>query len=568
MRGANLTPLIPDIADPIRRIARGNVCGRGLSRRSFLGACGSASLGVAAGSLVGGLFGCSNAQSQEAEPARATPDFEPDLDVRLYAEPAAASLLDGATTRVWRYRAEVISGDADRVIPGGSYLGPTLRMRRGERFRVRFVNNIPEVSIVHWHGLIVPPRMDGRPQDVIPRGKEYVYEFEVRNRAGTYWYHAHPDERTGPQVYYGMAGLLLVRDEEEAALQLPDGPFELPLVIQDRLFDDQNDLVYVNGHMDRMSGFLGDRILLNGSIDISRDVRAGAYRLRLLNGSNSRIYRLAWSDGRPLTVIGTDGGLLEEPVERQSLLFAPGERVELWADFSDASPGDRVELISLPFDAGGFDDGRGGMRGRGGGMMGGGMRGRGRGMMGDMHGFALPGRERFAVARMRVVDGAVPKRTLPTRLATIDRYRMADAHNARRPRTFELEMAHMRWLINGRSFDMADVAPEERVPFGSLDAWVFVNQGGRMGMMGGMMQMPHPMHLHGVQFQVVERRNARYPEAHVDGGWQDTVLVMPDERVTVLARFDQFDGMYVYHCHNLEHEDMGMMRNYLIKKGA
>ncbi len=174
---------IRDIADSIPGIAKGCADRRSMSRRSFLGACGGASVGVAAGSFAGGLIGCSDARSQETGPARATPDFEPDLDLRLYAEPATVSLLDGASTRVWRYRAEVISGDTDRVASSGSYLGPTLRMRRGEKLRVRFVNDIPEVSIVHWHGLIVPPRMDGRPQDVIPRGAEYVYEFEIRNRA-------------------------------------------------------------------------------------------------------------------------------------------------------------------------------------------------------------------------------------------------------------------------------------------------------------------------------------------------------------------------------------------------
>lgn len=524
------------------------------ARRKFLSACSTTAAGVAAGAFGAGLLRCAEARPRETEPARATSGFSPDLDVRLYAEPTTAALLEGPRTDVWRYRAELVSGDPSRLTETGGYLGPVFRMRKGEKLRVRFVNNVPEESIVHWHGMIVPPRMDGRPQDVVQQGEEYVYELDIRNRAGTYWYHPHPDKRTGPQVYYGLAGLLLIEDEEEKRLDLPQGPYELPLVIQDRLFDSGNKLVYLRGRMDRMGGFLGDRILINGAADYVQEVSPATHRLRLLNGSNSRIYRLAWSNGRPLTVIGTDGGLLEEPLERSSILFAPGERLEVWADFSDMSPGENVELVSLPFEAGG---GAGG---------GGGMMGRGRGMGGGMHGLALPGRERFTVVRMRVVEGEAPKKALPSRLTRIDRYRLNDAHNARRPRTFSLEMAHMRWLINGRSFDMTDVAPEERVPFGALDAWTFVNEGGRMGMMGGMMRMPHPMHLHGVQFQVVERRDARYPDAYVDRGWQDTVLVMPGERVKLLTKFDHYDGMYIYHCHNLEHEDMGMMRNYLIRR--
>lgn len=120
--------------------------------------------------------------------------------------------------------------------------------------------------------------------------------------------------------------------------------------------------------------------------------------------------------------------------------------------------------------------------------------------------------------------------------------------------------------IDGRTFEMNDYVPKEIVNHGALEAWEFVNEGGRMGMMGGAMQLPHPMHLHGVQFQIIERFNDPYPSEHVDVGWKDTILVMPGERVRFLVRFADFDGLYVYHCHNLEHEDMGMMRNFFIKK--
>src|SRR6185436_45411 len=156
-------------------------------------------------------------------------------------------------------------GPADtlQTLPG-SYLGPVIRLRRGQQVRVRFANNLGEDSIVHWHGLDVPESADGHPRLAIPSGAEYVYEFEVTNRAGTYWYHPHPHMRTGAQVYRGLAGLFLVHDPEEDALRLPAGDAELLCVLQDRQFDAGNQLVFHgNGMMEMMNGFLGDRMLVS-----------------------------------------------------------------------------------------------------------------------------------------------------------------------------------------------------------------------------------------------------------------------------------------------------------------
>ena len=200
-----------------------------------------------------------------------------------------------------------------QVIPE-SYLGPTLRLQKGQKVRIRFTNALAEPSIVHWHGLDMPSAMDGHPHSVIDPQHDFIYEFEVTNRAGTYWYHPHPHNRTGPQVYNGLAGLLLVSDAEERALNLPGGAEEILCVLQDRSFDAGNQLVYVSGGMmEHAQGFLGDRVLVNGMERPSLALATRAYRLRLLNGSNARIYKLAWSDGTPLTVIGTDGGLLRAP---------------------------------------------------------------------------------------------------------------------------------------------------------------------------------------------------------------------------------------------------------------
>ena len=249
-------------------------------------------------------------------------DFNPDLEISLQAIPDEVPIFNGPSTRVWRFRGDVLKGDPNSLqTMEDRYLGPITRVRKGQKIRIHFHNDIPERSIVHWHGLHVPAVMDGHPRFVIPRGETYVYEFEVLNRAGTYWYHPHPHGRTGPQVYYGMAGLFLVSDEEESQLPLPRGEYDIPLVLQDRRFDSNNQLVYLNGgmmrgRMARMQGFLGDQIFVNGRPDFHLSVATRAYRFRLLNGSNSRIYKLAWSDGTPIWVIGTDGGLLEKPIRK------------------------------------------------------------------------------------------------------------------------------------------------------------------------------------------------------------------------------------------------------------
>ncbi|MGE5256450.1 MAG: multicopper oxidase family protein [Hyphomicrobiales bacterium] len=477
--------------------------------------------------------------------------FVPDLDIALTAFSDEVSIFPGRLTQVWRYTAKVLKGDANRLIQlPGSYLGPIIKANKGDKIRIRFTNQIPGNTIVHWHGLHVPAAMDGHPRYVIPKGQSYLYEFEVKNRAGTYWYHPHPHGQTGYQVYGGMAGLFLVSDDEEKAAGLPAGEYDIPLVIQDRSFDGDNQLVYMpGGRMESMTGFIGDRILINGVPDFRLTVSTRSYRLRLLNGSNSRVYRLAWQDGRPLTVIGTDGGLLEKPVHRRYVYLSTGERVELWVDFSNDPVSYETALISLPFDAG---------IGANGPMGGGMMRGGGRRPF-----QRLPNGSEFPVFGIKVERRVKDSQPLPEKLSFVARDNPRNAINFYSPRRFQLSMGHMQWTINGRTFQMDDVADDEIVRLGSMEVWEFSNPGGGMGMMG-MMNMPHPVHLHGKPFQVIERGGVMH-SGYVDEGWKDTVLLMPGERIRLLVGFDDYAGLYLYHCHNLEHEDMGMMRNYLVR---
>ena len=489
---------------------------------------------------------------------RPSADFFPDVEIELTMNTAEVSILKGEKTKVWKVTGKVIKGTPEVLDNNeGTYLAPTLRFKKGQKVRLILNNNLPAQSILHWHGLHVPSNMDGNPMYAINHGETYIYEFEILNRAGTYWYHAHTHSVTARQVYSGLAGLFIVSDEQEQALKLPSGDFDLPLVIQDRSFDGQNQLVYSAHMMQRMQGFLGEQILVNGRPDFVLPVATRAYRLRLLNGSNSRIYKLAWDDGTPLTVIGVDGGLLEMPEQHNYVMLAPGERLELWMDFSERAVGTELNLRSLSFDVASH----GGMMG-GRGMMGG-------GMMSSVS--TLPSGSNYPLLKIKVARKEQGHDVLPKMLTPITALQIKHAANANNPRTISLSMRHMSAQLNGRSYKMDDIQPDEIIPVNSLQVIEFDN--GFNGGMHGMMNMPHPMHMHGEQFQIVKREinshsgdsYASVSSGFIQHGWKDTVLVMPGEKVTVLKPFNDFKGLFMYHCHNLEHEDMGMMRDYLVK---
>ena len=290
-------------------------------------------------------------QAMEKKPlAVATPNFHADVELELVAKPASIGVLPGTLTNVQKYYGTVIKGPANTFtdIPG-SYLGPVLRLQKGQKVRIHFRNELEDTCITHWHGMHVPHLADGHPMYAISKGETWVYEFEVLNRAGTYFYHPHTHEMTGKQVYSGLSGMIIVEDEEEKKLGLPAGEFEIPIAIQDRSFDADNQLVFVTHNMERMMGFHGDRILINGKPNNEFEVASRAYRLRIANGSNARIYKLAWDDGSPITVLGVDGGLLDAPLNKPYVMMGPGERLDVWADFSGREVGAVLTLRSKPF---------------------------------------------------------------------------------------------------------------------------------------------------------------------------------------------------------------------------
>ena len=577
----------------------------------------------------------------------ATAAFAPDVEIELVAAPGRDQILPGPATRVWRYTAKVVKGDPGSVIPiPNTYLGPILRFRTGQRVRITLHNRLPQLFITHWHGMHVPFEADGHPSYAIGPDETYVYEFKVENRAGTYWYHPHTNMITGAQAYAGLAGLIYVEDDEADQVPLPRGEYDVPLVLQDRTFDESNQLKYDRRGPIALFGFLGQRILVNGRPDYALEVASRSYRFRILNGSNSRIYKLAWSDGEPVTVIATDGGLLERPVTRPYLMIGPGERCELWRDFSKAK-GREVRLESLeyhgvmppPYEqmiaAGGamgmMGGGRGGMMGGGGamGMMGGG-RG-GMGMMGGMRGGMMGGMgrqiiggpqgmmgsigpmmlmanhipqgSRFTVARFRVTQKprTLEYQELPTKLRPLPRLRLEDVVNPDRPRPIAIGNHGRQFTLNGMAFQMTGALPIETFPVNTIQLMEIFHEHGAMemegehdertrhgspramgGMGGGMgmammMAMAHPIHLHGHYFQIIRRIPPEaggmhgsaegyetVKEGFVDEGYQDTVLAMPGERIQLIKPFDKYKGLFLYHCHNLEHEDGEMMRNFKV----
>ena len=531
---------------------------KNISRRDFL-----YSAGIGAFALFGGRFsqfgrglsairpltGISTARHQ-MEP------FEPDAEISITAAEKTVQILSGAQTRVWSYEGQLLSGSGVTVqnLPG-NYLGPILRVQSGIKLRMYFNNNLAEDSVVHPHGLHVPEDCDGQPMQAIGPGETKIYEFQVIDRAGPYWFHPHPHMRTAEQVLMGLAGLFYVTDADEQ-LAVPgasEGLYDLPVIIQDRTFDSGNQFLY---NPNQMWGYLGERILVNGAVNASFSVEPHAYRLRVVNGSNARTYKLAWSNGMPLNVIGTDGGLLPAVETRNYVMVMPGERVDLWADFSSLARRS-VVLKSLAFDARGMGGGggHGGMGMGGDGMEIDGMGGGGGGGMGLMNGAP------FNILTVNVGRRATSTPQLGPLPPLMVHFDPSNVPNFYDPRPFTLEMRRMVWTINGRVYEMDQVADDEMVDLGETMAWEWINNS----------PIPHPMHIHNVQFQVVNRTPPSDMSTYntinqglIDSGWKDTVLVWPGEQVEVAMMFMPYAGMYMYHCHILEHEDMTMMRNYMI----
>src|SRR5215210_362554 len=247
-------------------------------------------------------------------------------------------------------KADLLAYHAER--DGKSYVNSTFRVRKGEEFSAEFTNDLDEETTVHWHGLHVDWRMDGHPHRPVAPGASFSCSFPVQNRGGTYWYHPHPHGRTAIQTYSGLAGLFLIEDEDERslaeALDLTLGKSDIPLLIQDKRIDESGNIVYAPGAMRNV-------ILTNLTTNPYLEVGTRIYRFRVLNGSNARNFRLAFTKAGeeellPYQIIATDGSLLDRPREASEVFISPAERVDVLLDLRDFEVGQELVLRSLPFD--------------------------------------------------------------------------------------------------------------------------------------------------------------------------------------------------------------------------
>ncbi|GAB0103554.1 multicopper oxidase domain-containing protein [Nocardia sp. JMUB6875] len=397
----------------------------------------------------------------------------------------------------------------------GDYLGPTLRAKRGEKVRVQVRNGLDQASTVHWHGMHLPAAMDGGPHQMVEPGATWTPEWTVDQPAATLWYHPHPHGATESHVRRGLAGMFLLDDDAASALPLPHtyGVDDLPLIVQDVKFQGNR---FASGRgMFADVGFLGDRTMVNGTLAPFRTVGDELVRLRLLNASTARIYSFGFSDGRTFALIGTDGGLLERPADLNHVQLSPGERAEIVVRMR---PGERVVLRSDRVDAG-LDFW--GQRFNG-------------------------GDDTFDVLELRAAGTLRPSPRLPGALVAPQTAKAADSV---RERDFELELGK----INGRAMVMDRV--DATVERGSTEIWTVHNRDG----------MPHNFHVHDVQFGVVEV-NGKRPGAALSGP-KDTVFLAPDDTVKLVLRFDgpaDPNTPYMFHCHLLWHEDLGMMGQFVV----
>ena len=407
-------------------------------------------------------------------------------------------ILPGLTTEIWAYN--------------GIAPGPTIRQYRDRQSVVRFINNLDTSTSIHLHGMASLPQYDGYAEDVLPPDyyKDYIYP---NNRAATLWYHDHATHNTARNVYMGLAGMYIVQDKVELDLPLPKGEYDVPLIIQDKIFATNGSLIYDhNNH----NGLMGDVILVNGAPWPKMEVANRKYRFRVLNASNSRAYKLALSTGDDLIVIGTDSGLMGAPVRTKDLRIGMAERYEFIVDFTKYPLGTQVVLQNLGVRNNKDYDGTNQIM-------------------------------RFEVVRSENDDSSIPSelRTFQPLLRS----------SAVRTRRWTFDHRNEMWVINGKAWDKNRI--DANPGLGDIEIWNFINNA---------RDWFHPVHVHLVDFQILDRN--RQPPLPYERGWKDVVYMGEGDNIRVIARFAPHQGKYMMHCHNTVHEDHDMMTQFQVGNGG
>ncbi|WP_223701683.1 multicopper oxidase family protein [Sutcliffiella deserti] len=412
--------------------------------------------------------------------------------------------IDGKITKTWGISAP--------------YLAPTLRAERGDEVVVNIKNDVNEPTTLHWHGMILPAEMDGGPHQLISPGKVWSPTWTISQPASTTWFHPHLHGETAEHVYRGAAGLFILDDKESNELNLPDdyGINDIPLIVQDKSFNNDGSMSNESKIFSNV-GILGDEILVNGTHSPNFEATTNLVRLRILNASTARVYNFEFDDKRTYQLIATDGGLVETPVEIESLLLSPGERAEIVVPIK---PNDSVVLqsnspdLESPFWSQRYNGGD----------------------------------DTFDILKIQSGNDLTELPMIPSELVKIDWPLPSDVVETRH---FELTGTS---LINGKEMDMNRV--DEVVVAGTTEIWKLVNP---------REETYHNFHAHGIHFSVLDVNGEEPPEYLK--GWKDTVYLPPTGKVTVIARFESYvnhEVPYMFHCHILMHEDQGMMGQFIV----
>lgn len=437
-----------------------------------------------------------------------------------------------------------VNGLPVQLLTYGGFPGPTLRVREGDTVRLNFTNNLPQVTNLHLHGLHIPPSVDDPLAEVQP-GESRMYEFTLpKGSAGTFWYHPHVHGKVAQQLFAGLAGALIVEGPLDAMPELKEAEEHL-LVLKDWAFAGNRVAPFTP--IDWMNGKEGNLVTVNAALRPTLRTQKANLRLRVVNASNARYYRLAL-ENHPLYLIGTDGGFIEKPVELSEVLLAPGERADLLVRLTREGS---YKLQALPYDRGAqMMHGMGNQGGMSSMTMGGSQDNMGGMQMGgqanevsNMQGSMMPLGSSRLETLLTVVAPSRPKPLpLPTGFASVERLDPGKATSTRRIE-FGERMMQAEFFLNKQLFDAKRVDIQAKV--GDLEVWELVNK----------TDMDHPFHVHTYPFQVLSV-NGR-PEPY--RAWKDVVNVREKDTVRIALPIRNFGGVTVYHCHIVEHEDRGMM---------
>lgn len=452
--------------------------------------------------LAFGLVGCSSAELvsnvgelQFEQPLNIPELLEPTIEsdgtkhFNLTMEPGATEFLPGKMTDTWGIN--------------GSYLGPTIRVSRGDQVSIDVENKLGETSTLHWHGMMLPPVMDGGPHQMIEAKETWSPSWTIDQPSATTWYHPHLHGKTGQHVYRGLAGMFIIDDEDSKKLPSNYGVDDIPLIVQDKLFTSDGQL---SEDDDGTYGLLGDEILINGTYDPFVEVTASHVRFRLLNGSNARAYNFVFTDERSFQLVANDAGLLNEPVTLDQFMLSPGERAEIVVQFE---PGEETILHSYNGGAG-IESGE------------------------------------FDLLKIVAASELTKSAPISSELSSVPPIEVPEDAKIRQ---FNLTAENE---INSKKMDMYRI--DEVVSAGTKEIWEIHNFGPE-----------HNFHIHDAAFQVLDV-NDNEPKEY-ERGRKDTVFVPRGAKVRLAVEFgDHSDTKHplMYHCHLLKHEDDGMMGQFLL----